>query len=37
MNREEIRSPARSIANVEFHHTGDTLQGIAYTIVARLE
>src|SRR5690348_7859916 len=23
MNREEIRSPARPIANVEFHHTGD--------------
>src|SRR5690242_12821984 len=37
MNREDIRSPARSIANVEFHHTGDTLEGIGHTIVARLE
>jgi hypothetical protein len=23
MNREPIRSPARSVANLEFHHTGD--------------
>src|SRR5437763_13983740 len=23
MNRELIRSPARSVANLEFHHTGD--------------
>lgn len=37
MNREEIRNPARSIANIEFHHTGDALEGIAHMIVARLE
>src|SRR6476619_7260264 len=30
MNREDIRSPARSIANVEFHHTGDILEDIAH-------
>jgi hypothetical protein len=23
MNQEPIRSPARSVANLEFHHTGD--------------
>src|SRR5689334_10916184 len=23
MNREPIRSPARSVANLEFHHTGE--------------
>lgn len=37
MNREDIRSPARSIANVEFHHTGDALESVAHTIVATLE
>jgi ferredoxin len=37
MNREPIRSPARSVANVEFHHTGDTLNEIASSIVASLE
>ena len=25
MNREPIRSPARSIANLEFHHAGDVV------------
>lgn len=37
MNREDIRSPARSIANIEFHHTGDVLEDVAHTIVAKLE
>src|SRR5436853_7906051 len=23
MNRENVRSPSRSLANLEFHHTGD--------------
>ena len=23
MNRDPVRSPARSVANLEFHHTGD--------------
>ncbi len=37
MNREPIRSPARSLANLEFHHTGDTVNRVARRIVARLE
>jgi Fe-S-cluster-containing hydrogenase component 2 len=37
MNREPIRSPARSIANLEFHHTGDHVNEIARKIVATLE
>ncbi|HLZ34026.1 MAG TPA: hypothetical protein VKP13_08405 [Nitrospira sp.] len=37
MNREPIRSPARSIANLEFHHAGDRLNDIARTIVETLE
>src|SRR5919198_4341702 len=37
MNREPIRSPARSVANLEFHHTGDHINEIARTIVAALE
>lgn len=37
MNREQIRSPARSVANVEFHHTDDALEEVARTIVAKLE
>ena len=37
MNREPIRSPARSVANLEFHHTGDQVNDIARTIVKRLE
>ena len=37
MNRENIRSPARSIANLEFHHTGDRTNEIAMRIVAALE
>ncbi len=35
-NREPIRSPARSIANLEFHHTGDQVNEVARTIVKQL-
>ena len=37
MNREPIRSPARSVANTEFHHTGDHTNEVAHRIVAALE
>ena len=37
MNREPIRSPARSVANLEFHHAGDRVNDIARTIVEALE
>lgn len=37
MNREPIRSPARSVANLEFHHTGDHVNDVARKIVAALE
>jgi ferredoxin len=37
MNREPIRSPARSVANLEFHHSGDRTNEIARRIVAALE
>ncbi|HZF40535.1 MAG TPA: 4Fe-4S binding protein, partial [Blastocatellia bacterium] len=37
MNREPIRSPARSIANLEFHHTGDHINEVARRIVAALQ
>ncbi len=37
MNREPIRSPARSVANLEFHHTGDRTNDVARSIVAALE
>jgi Fe-S-cluster-containing hydrogenase component 2 len=37
MNREPIRSPARSIANLEFHHNGDRVDEAGHTIVAALE
>ena len=37
MNRENVRSPARSVANLEFHHTGDEINDIARKIVAALE
>lgn len=37
MNREPIRSPARSIANLEFHHTGEHVNEIARQIVGKLE
>src|SRR5690349_3957038 len=37
MNREPIRSPARSVANLEFHRTGDHTNEAARRIVAALE
>src|ERR1700733_3119653 len=37
MNREPIRSTARSVANLEFHHTGDRTNEIASSIVSALE
>src|ERR1700693_1506740 len=37
MNREPIRSPARSVANLEFHHTGDHVTDTARKVVANLE
>jgi NAD-dependent dihydropyrimidine dehydrogenase PreA subunit len=37
MNRENIRTPARSIANLEFHHTTDETDEVARRIVAVLE
>ena len=37
MNREPIRSPARSVANLEFHNTGDEVNEIARNIVHSLE
>ena len=37
MNRENIRTPARSIANVEFHQTTDEINDLGRRIVAALE
>jgi len=37
MNRENVRSPARSVANTEFHHTGDEVNDVARHITAALE
>jgi ferredoxin len=37
MNREPIRSPARSVANAEFHHTGEDVNAVARAIVSALE
>ncbi len=37
MNRDNVRSPARSVANVEFHHTGDEINHIARNVVRALE
>jgi ferredoxin len=37
MNREPIRSPARSVANLEFHHSGDHVNEVARRVVAALE
>src|SRR5262245_15491060 len=33
MSQEPVRSPARSIANLEFHHTGDHVNEVARKIV----
>jgi hypothetical protein len=37
MNREAIRSPARSVANTEFHNSGDEVNDIARSVVWTLE
>src|SRR5438477_4995486 len=37
MNREPIRNPARSVANLEFHHSGDHVNEVARKIVRTLE
>ncbi len=37
MNREPIRSPARSLANLEFHHAADATTEVARRIVQNLE
>lgn len=36
MNREPIRNPARSVANVEFHQSGDRVNETAHRIVSAL-
>ena len=35
-NRENIQSPARYVANEEFHHTGDKISSLAREILRRL-
>ncbi|MBG0812151.1 SCP2 sterol-binding domain-containing protein [Methylosinus sp. H3A] len=37
MNRENIRSPARSAANVEFHRVGDETDAVAHRLSRMLE
>lgn len=37
MNIEPIRSPARNVANQEFHHSGDRVNEVAHKVVARLQ
>src|SRR3954462_2262656 len=37
MNREAIRTPARSLANTEFHHSGDEVNDVARRVVQILE
>ncbi|MBA2951295.1 SCP2 sterol-binding domain-containing protein [Streptomyces himalayensis] len=37
MNRESIRTPARSVANLEFHHRGDHTNEVGRQVVAELE
>jgi ferredoxin len=37
MNRENIRTPARSVANLEFHHSGDRTNEVGRQVVAELE
>src|SRR5262249_18388382 len=36
MNREPIHNPARSVANLEFHQTGDRVNETAHRIVTKL-
>jgi ferredoxin len=37
MNRQPIRNPARSVANLEFHHAGDETNEVARKVVAALQ
>lgn len=37
MNRDNVRSPARSVANAEFHHAGEEVNDVARRITAALE
>ncbi len=37
MNREAIRTPARSVSNLEFHHTGDEVNEVGRRIAGWLE
>lgn len=37
MNREAIRAPARSIANLEFHHAGEEVDDVGHRVVRALE
>lgn len=37
MNREPVRAPARSVANTEFHYTGDRVNAVGHHIAATLE
>jgi len=37
MTREPVRSPARSVANLEFHHAGERVDAAGRRIVLRLE
>jgi Fe-S-cluster-containing hydrogenase component 2 len=37
LNREPIHNPARSVANLEFHRTGERVNEVAHEIVAALE
>src|SRR5215470_13649901 len=37
MNRDNVRSPARSVANAEIHHAGDDVNLVARRITAALE
>lgn len=37
MNREAIRTPQRSVSNLEFHHSGDEVNDIARSVVQTLE
>lgn len=37
MNREPIRTPMRSISNLEFHHAGDRVNEVAASVVKALE
>src|SRR3989441_9267549 len=37
MNREAIRTPARSVCNTEFHHSGEEVNDIARNVVRTLE